>query len=69
MDLDAVADELYALWPAEFTAARTAREKEARAEGDKALAAQIKAGVSWQSEGGTTFALDLPGVPASAATP
>ena len=43
MDLDAVADELYALWPAEFTAARTAREKEARAEGDKALAAQIKA--------------------------
>ena len=43
VDLDAVADELYALWPAEFTAARTAREKEARAAGDRALAAQIKA--------------------------
>jgi hypothetical protein len=43
VDLDAVADELYALWPAEFTAARTAREKEARAAGDKELAAQIKA--------------------------
>ena len=42
-DLDAVADELYALWPAEFTAARNEREKEARAAGDKALAAQIKA--------------------------
>lgn len=42
VDLDAVADELYGLWPAEFTAARTEREKEARAAGDKALAAQIK---------------------------
>ena len=43
MDLDAVADELYGLWPGEFTAARTAREKEARAAGDKELAAQVKA--------------------------
>jgi hypothetical protein len=43
VDLDDVADELYALWPGDFTAARTAREKEARAAGDKELAAQVKA--------------------------
>ena len=43
MDLDAVADELYGLWPGEFTAARTEREKEARAAGDKELARQVKA--------------------------
>ena len=43
MDLDAVADELYALTPDAFTAARTAREKEAKADGDKDLAAQIHA--------------------------
>jgi hypothetical protein len=43
VDLDAVADELYGLWPGEFTAARTAREKEARAAGDKELAGQVKA--------------------------
>ncbi len=41
MDLDPVADELYALLPEEFTAARTTREKEAKASGDKELAAQI----------------------------
>lgn len=41
MDLDAVADELYALEPGEFTAARTEREKQARADGDKELARQI----------------------------
>ena len=33
------------------------------------LAAQIKAGISWQSQGGTTFGLDLPLRPAAAATP
>jgi hypothetical protein len=43
VDRDAVADELYALPPEEFTAARTAREKEAKASGDKDLAAQIHA--------------------------
>jgi hypothetical protein len=43
VDLDAVADELYGLWPGEFTAARTEREKEARAAGDKELARQVKA--------------------------
>lgn len=41
MDIDTVADELYALTPEEFTGARTAREKEAKAAGDKALAAAI----------------------------
>lgn len=41
MDIDAVADELYGLLPEEFTATRTAREKEAKAAGDKKLAAQI----------------------------
>ncbi|WP_073257943.1 hypothetical protein [Cryptosporangium aurantiacum] len=43
MNLDEVADELYGLDPGQFTAARTAREKEARAAGDRELAAQIKA--------------------------
>lgn len=38
-----MADELYGLPPDEFMAARTAREQEARADGDKALAAEIKA--------------------------
>lgn len=41
MDLDAVAVELYALEPAGFTTARTEREKQARADGDKELARQI----------------------------
>ena len=41
--LDSVADELYGLLPAEFTATRTAREKEARAGGDRDLANQIHA--------------------------
>lgn len=41
VDLDAVADELYALEPGEFTAARTDREKQAKAAGDKDLAQQI----------------------------
>lgn len=43
MDLAAVADELYALPPEQFTTARTSREKEAKAAGDKDLAAQIHA--------------------------
>ena len=41
MDLDEVADELYALPPEEFIPARKAREDEAKADGDKALAKQI----------------------------
>ncbi len=41
VDLDTVADELYGLPAEEFTAARTAAEKEARAAGEKELAAQI----------------------------
>jgi hypothetical protein len=41
VDLDSIADELYGLAPTEFTAARTEREKAARADGQKALAAQI----------------------------
>lgn len=41
MDIDGVADELYALDPGEFTAARTEREKQAKAEGDKELAKAI----------------------------
>lgn len=41
MDLDAVADELYALPPSEFVAARGKRSKQARAEGDAGLAAAI----------------------------
>ncbi len=43
MDLDSVADQLYALPPGEFTAARNAQAKQARAEGDKELAAHIAA--------------------------
>lgn len=41
MDLDEVADELYALPPEEFIPARKAREDEAKADGDKALAKEI----------------------------
>ena len=41
MDLDEVADELYALPPEEFIPARRAREDEAKAEGDKPLAKEI----------------------------
>lgn len=37
-----MADELYALRPGEFTAARNERAKEARAEGDRELADQIR---------------------------
>jgi hypothetical protein len=43
VDVDEVADELYGLPPDEFMAARTAREQEARADGDRALAARIRA--------------------------
>lgn len=39
--VDDVADELYGLTPEEFTATRTAREKEARQAGDRELAAAI----------------------------
>ncbi len=42
MDLDSVADELYGLPPGEFTATRNARAKQARAEGDRELAAEIQ---------------------------
>ncbi len=41
MDIDSVADELYALPPEDFTAARAAREKEAKAAGDKDLMTAI----------------------------
>jgi hypothetical protein len=41
VDFDSVADELYSLSPAEFTVARNAREKEAKAAGDSGLAAAI----------------------------
>jgi hypothetical protein len=43
VDADAVADELYGLTPAEFTAARDQRVREARAEGDAEAAKQISA--------------------------
>lgn len=43
MDLDAVAAELYGLAPGEFIAARDALVKQARAAGDRELAAGIKA--------------------------
>jgi hypothetical protein len=43
VDLDEVADELYGLPPEEFMPARTAYEQQARADGDRALAAEIKA--------------------------
>ena len=42
-DLRTVAQRLYGLRPDEFTAARTAAEKSARADGDKELAAAVKA--------------------------
>jgi hypothetical protein len=42
-DLTTVADELYGLLPAQFTAARDARAAEARRAGDKQLAGEIKA--------------------------
>jgi hypothetical protein len=41
VDADEVADELYALPPEQFTAARNARAKEAKAAGDKETAARI----------------------------
>ncbi len=41
-DLADVADELYALPPEEFVAAREARAKQARADGDRELAAQVR---------------------------
>jgi hypothetical protein len=41
VDLDEVADELYALPPEEFIPARKAREDEAKADGDKAMAKAI----------------------------
>ncbi len=43
VDLDSVAEELYALSPAEFVPARNTRSKEARAAGDRGLAAAIQA--------------------------
>jgi hypothetical protein len=43
VDLDTVADELYALPLKEFTAARSSQEKAAKAAGDKTLAAAIHA--------------------------
>jgi hypothetical protein len=42
VDIDSVADELYGLPPNEFTAARNERAKQARADGDRELAEQIK---------------------------
>ncbi|WP_116453000.1 hypothetical protein [Blastococcus litoris] len=41
MDLDEVADELYAVPPEEFIALRKQRQDEAKADGDKALATEI----------------------------
>ena len=41
MDIDEVADELYEVAPEEFISVRTARQDEAKAEGDKALAKLI----------------------------
>ncbi|TFV72234.1 hypothetical protein E4P39_17235 [Blastococcus sp. CT_GayMR19] len=43
MDLDDVADELYVLPPEDFIPTRKAREDEAKADGDKALAKEIGA--------------------------
>jgi hypothetical protein len=43
MELDEVADELYEVPPEEFIALRTARQDEAKADGDKALAKVIGA--------------------------
>lgn len=42
VDLDTIAHELYGLKPSEFTSTRDARAAEARREGDKALAADVK---------------------------
>ncbi|WP_392544062.1 hypothetical protein [Oryzobacter telluris] len=42
MDLEEIARELYALPPAEFTAARNARSATVRAEGDRGLAEEVK---------------------------
>jgi hypothetical protein len=42
MDFDSIADELYAGDPADFTASRDARAREAKADGDKALAERVK---------------------------
>ena len=41
MELDEIADELYAVPPEQFVAARTTRQDEARAAGDRALAKAI----------------------------
>jgi hypothetical protein len=41
VDLDEVAEELYALPPEDFVAARTAREKQARTDGDRDLAEAV----------------------------
>ena len=43
MDLDEVADELYAVPPEDFVALRKTRQDEAKADGDKALAKEIGA--------------------------
>lgn len=43
LTLDRVADELYGLDPGEFVATRTARQKQARADGDRPLATEIGA--------------------------
>ncbi len=43
MELDDVADELYAVHPEEFVTARSARVEEARAAGDRALAKEVGA--------------------------
>jgi hypothetical protein len=42
VDLDTVTDELYSLHPGEFTASRNAWAKQAKAEGDKELADEIR---------------------------
>ncbi|MFC4496771.1 hypothetical protein ACFPA8_21805 [Streptomyces ovatisporus] len=42
MDLDEVADELYGLRPEDFTAARNDRAQQARSEGQRELAGQIR---------------------------
>ncbi|TQK42655.1 hypothetical protein FBY35_4083 [Streptomyces sp. SLBN-118] len=43
MDLESITDELYALYPADFTAARNARAAAVRKAGDRELAGQIQA--------------------------
>lgn len=42
VDFDAVADELYSLPPEDFTATRSAREKQAKAAGDADLAGRLR---------------------------